>query len=1572
MKSKIKSVLTLALAIIFFAFQQANAATYPVTNLNDAGAGSLRQAILDANANPGADIIDATGVTGVITLMTGQLTISDALTLTGPGANLLKVGNGVIMAGEVKRVFFVGNVAVNISGITISDGRAIGYGSGGNFDGAGIYNIGQLNLTNCTISDNNIFGFLEFGSLGDGSGIYNTGILTVTNCIIKNNFASYEGDGGAGHGAGIANKGGTVTITNSTISDNTASSGGAGVYNTGSLSITNSTFSNNRASFGGGIFSFGELTLKNSTISGNRSSIGGGICYAGGPGSITNCTISKNDGIGGGIYNFTYETGGGSVPAAVFTIGNSIVAGNTNTADASKGADYFFLDAPVPALGYVNLTSLGYNIFGKVDPPHSLTFTGAGDQVGSYASPINPLLGPLANNGGPTCTHALPTNSPAMDKGSPTAGITTDQRGINRPVDNSSIANAAGGNASDIGAYESTVVNELTINDVTRNEGNSGTTTYSFKLNLSSPAGPGGVTFDIATASGIANTANNDYVAKSLISQLIPEGSSIYTFDVLVNGDNTIEPDETFFVNITNVNGADIRDGQGIGTILNDDCGTFTGNRAYVNSTASGINDGRSWPNAFTSLETALQAARSCGVTEIWVAKGTYYPTADPLGNTSSADPRDNTFFLANGVAIYGGFPNTGTPTMSDRQWRSNTTTLSGEIQQDNNAGNNAYHVVISLNNLSTNTRLDGFTVTGGYALGTGYLPYKDIGFERQYAGGIWMVNSSLRCENLIVKANRAVASGGIRVIDGLPTFNNLAILDNSATQTSGGMFVTSGDAAGIVSITNSVFAGNSEGLSLGMSMNLTNVVFYNNGVAVRNPGRTLNLVNCTFFNNAGAIFSINGSAVNDKNGIYYNNAGSNTTYNGVFLYDNTNTFNPTTSMTDGTNPKFVNPADPDGPDNIWMTADDGLAIQSTSPAINAGTLAGAPTTDIRGFSRAGNPDQGAYEYGVSGPTASVLNVNGVSTVCRGTSANLVVTITGGTSPYTVVYSDGTNNYMVNSYTSGTDIPVSPTVNTTYSLVSVTDAGANVGTGNIGTPTITVTDPPTWYLDADGDGYYVSSTQSCTSPGAGYTTTNGLPGDCNDDPNAGGAVIHAPVQYYVDADHDGFGSTSTEMVCSLTATIGYSTNNTDCDDANKDVWQSATLYIDVDGDGYDAGRKTVCYGAAIPVGYKATTLGSDCNDGNVAVYTNGNFYIDADGDTYGTGTLQPVCYNGTGTPVGYSTNNTDCNDGNVAIHAKVLYYVDGDRDGFGSTTTAMLCSLTAPFGYSTNNTDCNDGDVAVNSLQTYFRDADGDSYGSSTTSRVCSATAPAGFVTRTGDCNDNNASINPGAAEVCGNGIDDNCNGSVDEQPCFVCGVVTSLTTTNITSGSAQLNWTANANAVQWQVRYKTTNLGSKWVDVLLGGHLRTVTISSLLANQTYIWQIRAKCGNTWTGYSGSVQFKTLPLSASFVTNGRESKSPLLLEVIPSEIRVENFPNPFQQVTTIRYSLPMEARMKLTVLNALGQTIAVLVDGKQSAGTHQVNFSAAKHGAGMYHYNLQTINASGKAITLSGKMVSIK
>jgi len=148
----------------------------------------------------------------------------------------------------------------------------------------------------------------------------------------------------------------------------------------------------------------------------------------------------------------------------------------------------------------------------------------------------------------------------------------------------------------------------LTINDVSLNEGNSGTTTFTFVVSLSTPAPPGGVTFDIATQDNTATVANNDYVARSLTAQTIPAGQQTYGFDVNVNGDLSIEPNEAFSVNVTNVSGATILDGQGTATIQNDDSPVLS-----INDVSAG--EGNSGTTIVTFTVTSTLPAPAGGIT---------------------------------------------------------------------------------------------------------------------------------------------------------------------------------------------------------------------------------------------------------------------------------------------------------------------------------------------------------------------------------------------------------------------------------------------------------------------------------------------------------------------------------------------------------------------------------------------------------------------------------------------------------------------------------------------------------------------------------------------------------------------------------------------------------------------------------------------------------------------------------------------------------------------------------------------------------------------------------------------
>ena len=154
-------------------------------------------------------------------------------------------------------------------------------------------------------------------------------------------------------------------------------------------------------------------------------------------------------------------------------------------------------------------------------------------------------------------------------------------------VNVTNVSGAIAGDAQGVGTIQNDDSPTLTINDVAANEGSGGTKTFAFTVSSSLPAPAGGITFDIATADGTAHDHNpasedNDYVARILTAQTIPAGLQTYTFDVTVNGDLLVESNETFFVNVTNVSGASIADGQGQGTIQNDDTANLIISQVYA------------------------------------------------------------------------------------------------------------------------------------------------------------------------------------------------------------------------------------------------------------------------------------------------------------------------------------------------------------------------------------------------------------------------------------------------------------------------------------------------------------------------------------------------------------------------------------------------------------------------------------------------------------------------------------------------------------------------------------------------------------------------------------------------------------------------------------------------------------------------------------------------------------------------------------------------------------------------------------------------------------------------------
>ena len=331
------------------------------------------------------------------------------------------------------------------------------------------------------------------------------------------------------------------------------------------------------------------------------------------------------------------------------------------------------------------------------------------------------------------------------------------------------------------------------------------------------------------------------------------------------------------------------------------------------------------------------------------------------------------------------------------------------------------------------------------------------------------------------------------------------------------------------------------------------------------------------------------------------------------------------------------------------------------------------------------------------------------------------------------------------------------------------------------------TDTITCFVDTDQDGFGTTMTTlaadgNCDTGQSESTVST----DCNDgdvaiNPSATEIVDDGidqdcngsdSITCFVDGDQDGFGSMATTTAADGVCDTGQSesTDSTDCNDGNAAINPAASEIV---ADGVD----------------------QDCDSIELC-------YVDGDGDTYGisstVGSANLSCVD-----AGEATNNTDCNDGNVAINpgategvadgvdqdcdAQELCYLDADSDTYGIVTTTVSADLVCTdAGESTNTTDCNDGDGSVNpgategvadgvdqdcdSIELCYQDLDGDTFGSSTTidsaDLLCNTGSEADDSM---DCDDTDAAINPGAMEIPGNGIDEDCD-TFDGITCFVDG----------------------------------------------------------------------------------------------------------------------------------------------------------------------------------------------------------
>jgi CSLREA domain-containing protein len=666
---KKSSPVTLRWSPIFFilavmAVVSAEGATWTVNTTTDNGTGTctaskctLRDAVLTAVS--GDTITFALPANSTITLTNGELSIdSKSLTISGPGAKQLAVRRSSAAGTPQFRIFHISNHSlVSISGLTISNGHPAAPG------GAISNEDANLTITGCIISGN-------AGKGGDGGGgIYNTGTLTVTETTIADNSSQFGG-------GGVRTNSGDVTIINSTISGNSTDSLGGGIsIVAGTLTVSNSTIFGNSVTngTGGGIFSYNcTVTITSSTISGN-SAKGSYSAISGGGGIITS--------------------------GATVKVKNTIIAKNTG-----PGAPDIY--GPV--------TSDGYNLIG--DKSGAMITATTGDQIGMAGSPIDPMLGPLHDNGGPTKTNALLSGSKAIDKGT-SAELDVDQRGFTRPIDTPAITNADDG--SDIGAYE-VQPDQLTgcseINLVVKNTSDSDG--GSLRSIITSACAGSTITFADSVRGAIVLTSGELLIDKNLIV----EGPGANLLAVQRNGGNSSTLFRIFNLNtpgkkvaisgLTIAGGASYSGG-GIYSIATLALSNVTIRNNFATAGGGIFNNGAKLNVANSTIsDNSVSGLTSGSGGGVFISGGTFFLTGSTVSGNSAIAKNANHDDSGGGI-----FLNVGSTLISTSTITNNSADFGGGVRAVNGAQVHSRSSIIARNSSPNGPDFNGTVESFGFTM---------------------------------------------------------------------------------------------------------------------------------------------------------------------------------------------------------------------------------------------------------------------------------------------------------------------------------------------------------------------------------------------------------------------------------------------------------------------------------------------------------------------------------------------------------------------------------------------------------------------------------------------------------------------------------------------------------------------------------------------------------------------------------------------------------------------------------------------------------------------------------------
>ena len=427
----------------------------------------------------------------------------------------------------------------------------------------------------------------------------------------------------------------------------------------------------------------------------------------------------------------------------------------------------------------------------------------------------------------------------------------------------------------------------------------------------------------------------------------------------------------------------------------------------YVMETATGTGDGTSWNNASNDIQEMLNTV---GVTEVWVAAGTYKPTALLPDNSTTLTDRDKTFFIPDGKRLYGGFFG-HEESLDQRLNLRHQTILSGDIDGDETSSGNCYHVVV-VAGASSGVVIDGFTISGGNTMeySTTNPSINGMDVERIAGGGILVVSSQAIIHNNRFIYNYGWIGGGLAIKYSSTTVTNNLISYNSAVH-GGGFFIHRSTTSLVNNMVENNLAGNYGGgayLENESNNSFTNNIFYNNrsnsGGGIHMYGGYNMFYNNTFYKNiangGGALhlrtYVGSGQMNYFVNNIFYDNkiGASSSVPQADLKIENTNIFsNNILQLQEGSyhtgnfnsingsgnlfqvDPGFINAANPAGEDQIMGTADDGLRITCNGSAVAGGKSGNTiPTRDRIGIARSStNPSIGAYEPRIESTAPLVL-----------------------------------------------------------------------------------------------------------------------------------------------------------------------------------------------------------------------------------------------------------------------------------------------------------------------------------------------------------------------------------------------------------------------------------------------------------------------------------------------------------------------------------------------------------------------------------------------------------------------